>query len=113
MSILNNKNDFLNRLEERNKELENTLEDTGYSIKTLEEEKGKEISSLNSQIASYTVKIEEYKNQLAALEKSRIDNKLTHTAKTLNIDEKYKNTRLMLISQIKLLSNCFIIFYTI
>ncbi|CAL1685675.1 unnamed protein product [Lasius platythorax] len=97
-------NKRIQRLEERNKELENTLEDTGYSIKTLEEEKGKEISSLNSQIASYTVKIEEYKNQLAALEKSRIDNKLTHTAKTLNIDEKYKNTRLMLISQIKLLS---------
>lgn len=81
-------------------------------MKTLEEEKGKEISNLKSQIVSYKVRIEEYKNQLVALEKSRIDNQLTYTAKTINIDEKYKKTRLMLISQIKLLSNCFLIFYT-
>ncbi|XP_070149953.1 cilia- and flagella-associated protein 157-like [Polyergus mexicanus] len=97
-------NKRIQRLEERNKELENTLEDTDDSIKTLQEEKGKEISSLNSQITSYTVRTEEYKNQLAALEKSRINDKFTHTEKTKNIDEKYKNKRLVLISQIKLLS---------
>lgn len=111
--LYNNKTNFFNRLEERNKELENTLEDTDDSIKTLQEEKEKEISSLNSQITSYTVRTEDYKNQLAALEKSRINDKFTHTEKTKNIDEKYKNKRLMLISQIKLLSNCFLIFYTI
>ncbi|XP_072761848.1 cilia- and flagella-associated protein 157 [Anoplolepis gracilipes] len=97
-------NKRIQRLEERNKELENILKDTDYSTKTLQEEKGKEISSLNSQITSYIVKLEEYKNQLATLEKSRIDNKFTHIEKVKNIDEKYKNTRLMLISQIKLLS---------
>lgn len=111
--LYNNKNNFLNRLEERNKELENILEDTNNSIKTLQEEKGKEISSLNSQINSYTIRTEEYKNQLAALEKSRINDKFTHIEKTKNIDEKYNNKRLMLISQIKLLSNCFLIFHTI
>jgi len=89
--------------------LENTLGDTDYFIKTLQEEKGKEISSLNSQLTSYIVRIEQYKNQLATLQKSRIDDKFTHTERTKNIDEKYKNTRFMLISQIKLLSN-FLIF---
>ncbi|XP_025267271.1 uncharacterized protein LOC112638905 [Camponotus floridanus] len=97
-------NKRIQRLEKRNKELENTLGDTDYSIKTLQEEKGKEISSLNSQLTSYLVKIEQYKNQLATLQKSRIDDRFTHSERTKNIDEKYKNTRLMLISQIKLLS---------
>lgn len=111
--LYNNKNNFLNRLEDRNKELENTLENTNNSIKILQEEKGKEISSLSSQINFYTIKIEDYKNQIATLEKSRINDKFTHIGKTKNIDEKYNNTRLMLLSQNKLLSNCFLIFHLI
>jgi len=100
---------FLNRLKERNRELESNLEDLDRFIETLQEEKTKEISGLKSQIASYINKIREYNNQLISLEKTRIDDKFTHTAKTINIDEKYKNTRLMLTSQIKLLSNYFLV----
>lgn len=89
--------------------MENTLEEMDCSIKSLQEEKGREISNLNSQLTSYIFRIEQYKDQLDTLQKSRIDNKFTHTEKTKNIDEKYKNTRLTLISQIKLLCN-FLIF---
>lgn len=98
---------FLNRLEKRNKELEDDLEDMDCSIKTLQEEKTQEISGLKSQLTSYIIKIKEYKHQLIILEKARIDDKFTHTAIAINIDEKYKDTRLILISQIKLLSNLF------
>jgi len=100
---------FLNRLKERNRELESNLEDLDRFIKTLQEEKTQEISSLKSQIASYINRIKEYNNQLINLEKERINDKFTHTAKIINIDEKYKNTRLMLTSQIKLLSNYFLV----
>ncbi|KYM82199.1 hypothetical protein ALC53_07347 [Atta colombica] len=91
-------------LEERNRELENNVEDMHYFIKTLQEEKIQEINSLKSQIASYIATIKAYKHQLTTLEKIRIDDKNTHIAITVNIDEKYKNTRTTLISQIKLLS---------
>ncbi|KYN11593.1 hypothetical protein ALC57_16181 [Trachymyrmex cornetzi] len=96
-------NKRIQSLEERNRELESNLEDTHYFIKTLQE-KTQEISSLKSQIASYITRIKAYKHQLITLEKARIDDKYTHIAITVNIDEKYKNTRIMLISQIKLLS---------
>ncbi|XP_018373712.1 PREDICTED: uncharacterized protein LOC108768018 [Trachymyrmex cornetzi] len=95
-------NKRIQSLEERNRELESNLEDTHYFIKTLQE-KTQEISSLKSQIASYITRIKAYKHQLITLEKARIDDKYTHIAITVNIDEKYKNTRIMLISQIKLL----------
>ncbi|KAL6430278.1 hypothetical protein ACFW04_007772 [Cataglyphis niger] len=94
----------IQRLEDRNKELENTLENTNNSIEILQKEKGKEISNLSSQINSYTIRTEAFKNQLAVLEKARINDKFIHIEKTKNIDEKYDNTRLMLLSQNKLLS---------
>ncbi|XP_050458101.1 uncharacterized protein MG328 homolog [Cataglyphis hispanica] len=97
-------NKRIQRLEDRNKELENTLENTNNSIKILQAEKGKEISNLSSQINSYTIRTEAHKNQLAVIEKARINDKFTHIEKTKNIDEKYNNTRLMLLSQNKLLS---------
>ncbi|KYN33331.1 hypothetical protein ALC56_12042 [Trachymyrmex septentrionalis] len=97
-------NKRIQRLEERNRELESNLEDMHYFIKTLEEEKTQEISSLKSQLASYITVINACKDQLITLEKARTDDKYTHIASTINIDEKYKNMRLMLISQIKLLS---------
>lgn len=104
---------FLNRFEERNKELEDNLEDTNYFIKTLQEEQMQEISNLKSQIASYITRIKDYKHQLITLEKTRTDDEFIHTTRALNIDEKYKNTRLVFISQIKLLSYYFLISYRI
>ncbi|XP_020280900.1 uncharacterized protein LOC109853327 [Pseudomyrmex gracilis] len=94
----------IQRLEERNTELEDTLKHTNRYIKTLEEEKAQEISTLNSQLSSYLARIEECKEQMGALEKSMIDNNFAHTVKLGNIDEKYKNTRLVLISQLKFLN---------
>jgi len=90
--------------------LENNLEDMHYFIKTLQEEKIQEINSLKSQIVSYIATIKAYKHQLTTLEKTRIDDKNTHIAITVNIDEKYKNTRITLISQIKLLSNSILLY---
>jgi len=98
-------NIFLNRLEKRNKELEDTLRDIDCSIKILQKEKAQEISSVNTQITSNMMKIENYKRQLTILEKSMTENKFIHIKKIADIDEKYKNARFILISQIKLLSN--------
>lgn len=89
--------------------MENNLKDINYFIKTLQEEQIQEISNLKSQIASYITRIKDYKQQLIALEKATIDDKFIHTTTALNIDEKYKNTRLILISQIKLLRNYFLV----
>jgi len=75
----------------------------------LQEEKTQEISNLKSQIASHITRIKEYKYQLITLEKARIDDKSTYTATATNIAEKYKNTRLMLTLQMKLLSNYFLV----
>ncbi|KYM94480.1 hypothetical protein ALC62_14923 [Cyphomyrmex costatus] len=96
-------NKKIQRLEERNRELESNLKDMHHFIKTLQEEKTQEISNLKSQIASYISKIIAYKHQLITFEKARIDDKYSHTVTTINIDEKYKNTRIMLISRIKFL----------
>lgn len=93
--------------------MEDNLEDINYFIKTLQEEQMQEISNLKSQIVSYITRIKDYKHQLITLEKARIDDKFIHTTTALNIDEKYKNTRLMLISQIKLLSNYFVVSHMI
>lgn len=91
-------------MEERNKELENNLKDVDYLIKALQEEKTQEISSLNVQIASQVARVEDCRKQLITLETSNIDDKSAHNLKIIKINEKYKNTRLALISQLKLLS---------
>lgn len=91
--------------------MEDTLKHTNRYIKTLKEEKGQEISTLNSQISSYLARVEECKEQMDTLEKSRIDNNFAHTVKLRNIDEKYKNTRVVLISQLKFLSKIVFIFF--
>ncbi|XP_012228261.1 cilia- and flagella-associated protein 157-like [Linepithema humile] len=96
-------NKRIERLEKRNKELEDNLRDLDYSIQTLQKEKAQEISSMNAQITSNVIKIENYKRHLTALEKSMTEDKFAYIRNVTNIDEKYKNARFTLLSQMKCL----------
>lgn len=89
--------------------MEDILSDTNSSIKVLQEEKSQEISTLKSQVATQVARVEENKKQMSVLENTRIDHKSAHAVKWLSISEKYDNTRLELTSQLKLLSECFLI----
>lgn len=91
--------------------MEDSLENTDNSIKILQEEKSQEISGLKLQITAHIGRVEEYKKQLNNLENTRTDHKSSHAAKLININEKYEKTRLKLISQLKLLSECFLILH--
>lgn len=78
----------------------------------MQEERSQEISSLKLQIAAQVIKMKEYKQQVSTLENTRMDHKSSHAAKLITINEKYNNTRLKLISQLKLLGECeFLIFF--
>lgn len=93
--------------------MEDNLEDIDYFMKTLEEEKGQEILNLSKYVTSQAARVDDYKKQLMTVEQSRTDDKIAHTARVININDKYTNTKLMLISQMKLLSNCFQIYFYI
>lgn len=87
--------------------MEDSLKDTDSSIKVLQEERSQEISGLKLQVAAQAAKVEEYKQQVSALENTRINHKSSHAAKLIYINEKYDDTRLKFISQLKLLSECY------
>ncbi|EFN85345.1 hypothetical protein EAI_16029 [Harpegnathos saltator] len=95
-------NKKIQRLEERNKELEDCLKDTDNSIKVFQEKKSQEISGLKLQVAAQVARVEEYKKQVNALESMRIEH--NHALKLITINKRYDNTRLKLISQLKLLN---------
>jgi len=109
-ALYGNSINLSNRLEDQNKELKNNIKDTNYYIINLEEESTEEISSLNTQVVAQEARIDNYKKQLMTLEKIRADNKIAHIEKLISINDKYKDTKLMLTSQIKILSNCVFIF---
>ncbi|XP_032670667.1 uncharacterized protein LOC116843891 [Odontomachus brunneus] len=94
----------IQRLEERNKVLENSLKDTDSSIKVLQEKRSQEISGLKLQVDTQIAKVEEYRQQVSALENTRIDHESSHAAKLIYIKKKYDDTRLKFISQLKLLN---------
>jgi len=83
-----------------------------YYVLILEAENTEEIRNLNSQVVAQETRINDYKKQLMTLEKTRADDRIAHVAKLININDKYKDTKLTLTSQIKVLSNCiFILLY--
>jgi uncharacterized protein (DUF342 family) len=90
--------------------LKNNIKDTNYYIIDFEAESTEKISSLSAQVVAQEARINDYRKQLMTLEKTRADNKMAHNEKVISINNKYKDTKLMLISQIKIISNCVFIF---
>lgn len=92
------------RLENRNDELLERSEDTGTLIESVDVVTGDRIASLNKQISIETEKIQETRQRLDALTKSREEAKEAHVRNVDAANEKYENKRIDLTSAIKALS---------
>lgn len=104
---INEINNRIQRLQERNNELINNCEETTLLLISTDAETAKEITELTQYLSNEVSKLEENKNTLNVLEESIVNNKIAHIDKVNSLNDQYARKRLELISLIKPLSNYF------
>ncbi|KAF7398567.1 hypothetical protein HZH66_006464 [Vespula vulgaris] len=98
---INDINNRIQRLQERNNELINNCEETTLLLISTDAETAKEITELTQYLSNEVSKLEENKNTLNVLEESIVNNKIAHIDKINSLNDQYARKRLELISLIK------------
>ncbi|KAF7401295.1 hypothetical protein HZH68_007115 [Vespula germanica] len=98
---INDINNRIQRLQERNNELINNCEETTLLLISTDAETAKEITELTQYLSNEVSKLEENKNTLNFLEESIVNNKIAHIDKINSLNDQYARKRLELISLIK------------
>ncbi|XP_026667959.1 uncharacterized protein LOC108623343 [Ceratina calcarata] len=94
----------IHRLEDRNEELLQDIENASEVFAAADAETAEEIENLKKQLTAQTNSLENLKERISTLEQSREDDKQSLEHKIKLFDEKYKKKKVELVSQLKVLN---------